>query len=152
VRGRWFLVGAASFALLAVAVAELGMQGAERWGISALDRTAAALLNLVLLFVPLLTLPLGAASFSGEGEDGTLAYLVAQPVTRAEVFAGKLAGLEVAMTLSLALGFGAAAAFVGARGGVGSGAFLALAGAAWLLGIVTTAIGALISIVARSRV
>src|SRR5262249_48221778 len=79
VRARWFTVGACSLALLAVAAAELGMAGAARWGVSALDRTSAALLNLVLLFVPLLTLPLGAGAFSGEAEDGTLAFLLAQP-------------------------------------------------------------------------
>jgi ABC-type transport system involved in multi-copper enzyme maturation permease subunit len=144
-------VGAVSFAALAVAVARLGMAGAEEWGIAALDRTAAALLNLVLLFVPLLTLPLGATSFSGEAEDGTLPYLLSQPVTRGEVFLGKLLGLEVAMTLSLALGFGAAGAWVGARGGVGTGAFLALAGGAWLLGVVTTTLGVLLSVLSRGR-
>ena len=151
VRGRWFLVGAASFALLAVAVAKLGMGGAEEWGVRALDRTAAALLNLVLLFVPLLALPLGAGSFSGEAEDGTLGVLVAQPVTRGEVFAGKLAGLAGAMTLSLALGFGAAAALVGLRGGLSSGTFAALAGGAWLLGLVTVALGVALSVFARTR-
>jgi Cu-processing system permease protein len=152
VRGRWFIVGAAAFAVLSVAVAELGMAGAERWGISAFDRTAAGLLNLVLLFVPLLTLPLGAASFAGELEDGTLAYLVAQPVTRGEVFAGKLAGLILATTLSIALGFGSAAIVVALRGGASPGTFAALAGGAWLLGVVTVALGVALSIFARTRV
>ncbi|MFO0982493.1 MAG: ABC transporter permease [Planctomycetota bacterium] len=151
-RGRWFLVGASAFGLLAIAVAELGMAGAERWGISALDRTAAALMNLVLLFVPLLTLPLGAASFSGEAEDGTLPYLVAQPVTRAEVFVGKLAGLMLAMSLSLVLGFGVAAMYIGMRGHVGFATFAALALGAWLLGVVTVSLGVLLSVLARSRV
>jgi Cu-processing system permease protein len=151
IRARWFLVGAIAFALLAVAVASLGMAGASRWGISALDRTSAAMLNLVLLFVPLLTLPLGAASFSGEAEDGTLPYLVAQPVTRGEVFVGKLLGLQGATTLSLLLGFGAAAVWIGAHGAVGSGPFLALVAGAALLGVVTTTIGVLLSIAARTR-
>jgi len=150
-RGRWFLVGAISFGLLAIAVARLGMAGAQQWGINGLDRTAAALLNLVLLFVPLLTLPLGAASFAGEAEDGVLPYLVAQPLTRAEVFFGKLAGLLVAMSLSLAIGFGVAAVWIGAGGGVSPAAFGALAGGAWLLGIVTTTIGVLIAVAARNR-
>jgi Cu-processing system permease protein len=151
-RGRWFLVGAISFGLLAVAVAQLGMAGAQQWGINGLDRAAAALLNLVLLFVPLLTLPLGASSFAGESEDGVLAYLVAQPVTRGEAFGGKLAGLLVSMTLALLIGFGVAAVWIGLGGGVSGVAFGALAGGAWLLGLVTTAIGVLIAVVARSRV
>jgi Cu-processing system permease protein len=150
-RGRWFLVGAGSFGLLAVAVSHLGMAGAERWGISALDRTAAALLNLVLLFVPLLAIPLGSMSFAGEAEDGTLPYLVAQPVTRGEVFTGKVLGLVLAMSLSLLFGFGAAAAFVGMRGGVSGGTFGALAGGAWALGAVSVVLGALLSVAAGSR-
>jgi len=151
VRTRWFLIGAVAFTLLALAVANLGMAGAQRWGISALDRTSAAMLNLVLLFVPLFTLPLGAASFAGEAEDGTLPYLVAQPVTRGEIFSGKLFGLQCATTLSLVLGFGAAAVWVGWHGAVESRAFLALAGGAALLGVVTTTLGVLISIGARTR-
>lgn len=151
VRSRWFLVGAVSFALLAVAVAQLGMAGAERWGVSTFDRTAAALLNLVLLFVPLLALPLGASSFAAETEDGTLPYLVAQPVTRGEVFAGKLAGLLVAMSMSLALGFGAAAIWIGLRSGVSMRTFAALAAGAWGLGIVTTVLGVMLSILSGSR-
>jgi Cu-processing system permease protein len=150
-RGRWLVIGAGAFGLLAVAVAGLGMAGAERWGISALDRTSAALLNLVLLFVPLLTLPLGASSFSGELEDGTLPYLVAQPVTRTEVFTGKLLGLLAAMSISLLIGFGGAAIWIGFRGGVPAPSFAALAAGAWLLGIVTTTLGVFISVAAKSR-
>ncbi|HSF40930.1 MAG TPA: ABC transporter permease subunit [Thermoanaerobaculia bacterium] len=150
-RGRWFLVGAISFGLLAVAVARLGMEGAQQWGVNGLDRAAAALLNLVLLFVPLLTLPLGASSFAGEAEDGVLSYLIAQPLTRAEAFGGKLAGLLVSMSLALLIGFGVAAVWIGLGGGVSPVAFGALACGAWLLGLVTTAIGVLIAVVARNR-
>ncbi len=151
VRGRWFLIGAIAFAALSVAVAHLGLAGAGRWGVSALDRTSVALLNLVLLFVPLMTLPLGVASFAGEAEDGALGYLVAQPVTRGEVFAGKLTGLVLAMTLSLALGFGVAAIFTGWRGGVGTRTFATLGLGAWLLGVVMVTLGAAISVLARGR-
>lgn len=152
VRARWFAVGAVSMALLAIAVATLGMAGAGRWGVSAIDRTTAALLNLVLLFVPLLTLPLGAGSFAGEAEEGTLAYLIAQPVTRAEVFCGKLLGLLGTTSLSVLFGFGCAAAVVGVTGGVPTKMFAALVGGAWLLALVTVTIGALLSILAGTRV
>jgi len=151
VRTRWFILGAVAFTLLALAVAGLGMAGTRAWGISALDRTSAAMLNLVLLFVPLLTLPLGASSFAGELEDGTLPYLAAQPVTRAELFFGKLFGLQGATTLSLLLGFGAAAVWIGAHGAVDSRPYLALVGGAAALGLVTTTLGVLLSVVARTR-
>jgi Cu-processing system permease protein len=152
IRARWFAVGAISLGLLATAATQLGIATAERWGVSALDRTAATLLNLVLLFIPLLTLPLGAGSFAGEVEDGTLAYLVAQPVTRLEVFTGKLVGLMGATTLSTLFGFGAAAIAVGLRGAVPTTTYLALVAGAWLLGLVTVTIGALLSIATKRRV
>lgn len=152
VRARWFLVGALALALLSIAVSQLGMADAVRWGVSALDRTTAALLNLVLLFVPLLGLPLGAASFAGEAEDGTLGYLIAQPVRRSEVYFGKLLGLCAAMSLSLLLGFGVAAVWVGVRGVVAVGTFAMLALGAWLLGMVTVAMGVALAAVTRSRV
>src|SRR4029078_11296827 len=104
---------------------------------------------LVLLFVPLLTLPLGAGAFAGEAEDGTLAYLLAQPVTRGEVFAGKLLGLIATTTLSVLFGFGAAAVVVGLTGGVPTATFGSLVFGAWLLAIVTVTLGALISIAAK---
>ncbi len=150
-RGRWLVIGGVAFALLAIAVAQLGMAGAARWGVSTFDRTAAALVNLVLLFVPLLALPLASASFAGEAEDGTLAYLVAQPVRRGEVLLGKLCGLGAAMTLSLGLGFGAAALWIGASGAIRSLTFLALAGGAWLVAMAMLAIGALLGVLARTR-
>ena len=151
VRARWFFVGAGSLALLSMAVAHLGMGDAGRWGVSAMDRTAAALLNLVLLFVPLLALPVAAASFAGEMEDGTLAYIVAQPVTRAEVFVGKLVGLIVAMGGSITAGFGATAIVVGARGGMSNATFVALVIGAIGLASVMMTIGALLSMLARNR-
>jgi len=151
VKGRWFLVGTATFTLLALAVSRLGMAGAERWGVSTFDRSTVALLNLVFLFVPLLTLPLGAASFAGEAEDGTLAYLMAQPVTRGELYGGKVLGLLAAMTLSIGIGFGGAALLVGAHGGSAS-RFAILVGGAWLLGVVMTLLGVLLATVAKSRV
>ena len=152
VRGRWFVVGTVSFALLALAVARLGMGSAERWGVLTFDRSTVGLLNLVFLFVPLLTLPLGAASFSGELEDGTLATIVAQPVTRAEVFGGKLAGLIAAMTLSIGVGFGAAAVLLGVGGRVSVASFGVLVLGAWLVGVVMTSVGVLLAVLARSRV
>jgi ABC-type transport system involved in multi-copper enzyme maturation permease subunit len=150
-RGRWFLMGSLLFGILAVAVSQLGMEGSHGWGISAADRTSAALLNLVLLFVPLLGIPLGASSFAGEREDGTLGYLTAQPVSRSEIFTGKLAGLISTITLTLALGFGLAAIWVGLRGAIGSETFWSMAFAAWLLGAFSVSLGVLFATITQSR-
>ena len=149
-RGRWFLMGSILFGLLAIAVSQLGMAGSRGWGISAADRTAAALLNLVLLFVPLLGIPLGASSFAKEKEDGTLGYLIAQPARRSEVFTGKLAGLILAITLTLGIGFGLAAVWVGLRGAIASETFWAMAFAAWLLGFFSVSLGVLFASITQN--
>jgi Cu-processing system permease protein len=61
-------------------------------------------MNLVLLVVPLCALLLGVTRLTGEG--GTLPLLLAQPVTRGEVLAGKFIGLAAALGVAQALGFG----------------------------------------------
>ena len=53
--------------------------------------------ELVLLVVPLMGLSLGALGLAAERERGTLDYLLAQPVSRAEIFLGKYVGLAAAM-------------------------------------------------------
>src|ERR1043166_7551661 len=92
-RSRWFVLAAGCFLILSLGLSMLGLAGAQRSGLAGFDRTTASLLNLALLFVPLVTLSLGALGIAGELEDGSLAMLLAQPVTRGEVFAGKYLGL-----------------------------------------------------------
>ncbi len=66
------------------------MTGAVCGGIR---RTAASLINALLLFVALFGLSIGAVSLASDRERGTLAYLLAQPVNRFEVFLGKTMGV-----------------------------------------------------------
>ena len=74
----------------------------------------------MLLIVPLMALTIGAQSLAGEQERSTLTYLLAQPVTRLEVFLGKYLGLLLSLLASLALGFGIAG-LVMALNGAGAG-------------------------------
>ena len=75
-------------------------------GFAGFGRTAASLINLVLLIIPLMALTIGAQSISSELERGTMSYLLAQPIGRLEVFLGKYLGLALSLLASLALGFG----------------------------------------------
>ncbi|MEZ4667592.1 MAG: ABC transporter permease subunit [Anaerolineae bacterium] len=108
-RNRWFLLYALAFAVLAVALSSLSLTGAGMFGFAGFGRTAASLINLVLLIVPLMGLTIGAHSLASEREKGTLAYLLAQPVSRAEVLWGKFVGLGTALLAALLLGFGLSA-------------------------------------------
>lgn len=150
-RGLWLVLGAAGFGLLSIALAHLGTSGAGAWGVSTVDRTTTALLNLVLLFVPLLGMPLGATSFSGERDDGTLGYLVAQPLRRIDVFAGKWLGLNAAITITLGLGFGIIATWVGIQDALQSNMFWAIALGAWLLAVLSVSFGVFFALITHSR-
>lgn len=151
-RSRWFLMAAACFLVLSLGLSMLGLAGAQRSGLAGFDRTTASLLNLALLFVPLVTLTLGGLSIAGEIEDQSLGLLLAQPVTRVEVFAGKYLGLLAAVAASILLGFGTTAVIVGATAGGGDvHAFLALVGITLMLAATTLGVGTLLSIGLRSR-
>jgi Cu-processing system permease protein len=151
-RSRWLLLAGASFFLLSLALSWVGLAGSGRAGMAGFDRTAASLLNLTLLFVPLVTLTLGALSVAGDLEDGALGLLLAQPVTRAEVLVGKYLGLLGAMSCAILAGFGASGIAVGAAGGGGDARiFAALVGVAVLLAAATLAIGIALSAALRSR-
>ncbi|MEZ4710430.1 MAG: ABC transporter permease [Caldilineaceae bacterium] len=150
-RNRWFMLYALAFAILAVALSSVSLSGAGMLGFAGFGRTAASLINLVLLIVPLMGLTIGAQSLAGERERGTLAYLLAQPVTRGEVLCGKFLGLGMALLAALLLGFGLSAAVIAWQGGaVAISQFVALVGFALLLALVTLSLGIFLSAWSRS--
>jgi Cu-processing system permease protein len=152
VRSRWFLLSAASFLVLSLGLSLLGLAGAQRSGLAGFDRTTAGLLNLALLFVPLVTLCLGSLGLAGEMEDGSLAVLLAQPLSRGEVYLGKYLGLLGAVGASIFAGFGASGLIIGALAGGGNAmAFLQLVGLAVLLAAATLALGTVLSAAFSSR-
>jgi Cu-processing system permease protein len=151
-RSRWFVLAAVCFLVLSLGLSWLGLAGAQRSGLAGFDRTTASLLNLALLFVPLMTLSLGGLGIAGELEDGSLAMLLAQPITRAEAFAGKYLGLLSAVASSVCAGFGATGVIVAlAAGGGNARIFAALVGLTLLLAAATLAIGTLLSVSLRAR-
>lgn len=115
-RNRWFLLYAAAFAALSLALASLALTGTGRTGIAGFGRTAASVINVALLIVPLMSLTIGAGALAGEHERGTLALLLAQPLRRVDVLAGKFLGLALALLGALLLGFGATALTLWLRG------------------------------------
>lgn len=106
-RGRWLFAFAGTFALVALLLSAVQGSGGDI-GEQGFSRTTAGLINLCLLLVPLLALFLGASSIAGERERGTLATLLAQPISVSQLIIGKYLGLVVAVWAAIALGFGAA--------------------------------------------
>ncbi len=149
-RNRWFLLYTVAFAVLALSVSWISLAGTGTYGFAGYGRTAAGLVNLVLLIVPLMALTLGAASVAGDAERGTLAYVLAQPVSRAEVLIGKYLGLAVALSVSISLGFAACAAILAGGGaGVGITSFATLVAMTVVLALAMLSVGFLISVIAR---
>ncbi|MCC6315551.1 MAG: ABC transporter permease subunit, partial [Thermomicrobiales bacterium] len=103
-RNRWFHLYAAAFLLLSVAFSAVAMSGSSLTGQPGFGRTSAGLLNLMLLMVPLIGLTIGAQALVSEREDRLLDYLLAQPVSAAEVYFGKFLGAAAALVLMLAFG------------------------------------------------
>jgi Cu-processing system permease protein len=150
VASRWFLLYTIAFAVLAAAVSFMSMAGSGSYGFAGFGRTAAGLLNLIMIIVPLMSLTAGAGAIAGERERGTLLYLLAQPVSRSEVLIGKFFGLAVALCCSLCLGFGiSAAALAWKAGGADLSAFAMLIGFTCALGVAMLSVGMLLSVLSR---
>jgi Cu-processing system permease protein len=146
IRNRWFLLYSGIFTVLAVALSFLSTLGASSYGHVGYGRTAAVLVNLVALIVPLMALNVGAASLAAERERGTLAYLLAQPLDRGELLLGKFAGLSVALAAALAGGFGVSAAALAVAGGRGDAtSYGTLVGVSMVLAFSMLALGLLVS-------
>lgn len=140
-KNRWFVLYTVCFSVLALLLLFLASSRVEIAGYSGFGRTAASLINLVLLFIPLIALVTGAISISNERENGTLTYLLSHPITKSEIFVGKFIGLLLSLWFSILFGFGFAGIAIALKGGGGNisryifTAFLSALLAASLLGV-----------------
>ncbi len=145
-RNKWFLIYSAVFMVLSLGLSLIGLSGLENYGVSGFGRTTASLINMIILFVPLMGLTLGAMSIAYERERGTLMYILAQPVSYFEVLMGKYSGLALSILGSLVLGFGISGLIIAIKGGTadlaGYALFILLT---FLLALVSLSIGMFIS-------
>ncbi len=148
---RWFVLYTLAFVGLSLAFSYMSLAGAGIVGFAGFGRTAASLINLVLLIIPLMALTVGAQSLAGEQERNTLTYLLAQPVTRAEVFGGKYLGLTLSLLASLTLGFGISGVVMALnRGGASDPtAYVRLLVQTFLLSLTMLSIGFLVSALSK---
>lgn len=144
VRSRWTQIFALVFAGLSLAVAASGYILSGGSGVQDFARTAASMVQLVLLLVPLTSLLMGALALTPERGASELLY--SQPVPRRTILLGKLLGLFEALAAAQALGFGAAGVVIFTQaGGEGLGAFLLLAVGSLTLTAVFLGVAALIA-------
>jgi Cu-processing system permease protein len=135
---RWLFAFTALFALLVLGLSYFGLAQSREVGFQGFARVTLSLMNLVLVIVPLTGLMLGVTSIAGGGES--LSLLLAQPVSRGEVLAGKFLGLAAALGAAQALGFGGGGVVVALNGGASQvSGFLVLTLLSLVLGWVTLA-------------
>jgi Cu-processing system permease protein len=152
VRSRWTQIFALVFAGLSLAVAGSGYILSGGSGVQDFARTAASLVQLVLLLVPLTALVIGVLALAVE--RGAAELLYSQPVSRRAILWGKLLGLFEALVAAEAMGFGAAGVVIFAQsGGDGLAGFALLLLGAVVLTAVFLALAALIGVgsVGRQR-
>lgn len=149
-RNRWLHYYTAAFALFAGLLAFGGLAAAGFGGAAGFGPTAASLISLNLVIVPLMALTVGALAYCRDRERGTLSYLGALPLSVDSIFWAKALGLAVGLSMAVALGFSLALvvmALMGVGGNVGD--LAAFVGLTWLLALAMGGIGLAISVNAR---
>jgi Cu-processing system permease protein len=117
IRSRWLPLFAIVFAALALLVSAAGYVLSGGYGLQDFARTAASLVQLVLLIVPLAALAFGAMALTPEKTASEI--LFAQPVSRLRILLGRYLGLLVALAAAEAIGFGFAGLVLHRQTGIG---------------------------------
>jgi ABC-type transport system involved in multi-copper enzyme maturation permease subunit len=149
-RARWFVVYSIAFLAAGLLLAGVGLGDTMIYGYTGFAKSFAGLAHLALMFVPLMALFPAVASLAEERDSGALEYMLAQPVSFGEVYAGKWGGIGTAMLLALSIGFGTSGAVVVLRG-VPVGLVLTLYALVMLLALGFVGLGLCFSAMATSR-
>jgi len=153
-RNRWVVAMTALLALFALTLAFLGAAPTGVVQVSPLAVVIVSLSSLTIFLLPLIALLLSYDAIVGELDRGTLALLLAYPVARWQVLAGKFLGHLAIIAFATIVGYGAAGVALSVAAGTGTAGwsgFAGLIGAAILLGGAFTAIGYLLSVLVRDR-
>jgi Cu-processing system permease protein len=143
-RSRWTQTFAVAFAALALAVALSGYVLSGGSGVQDFARTAASLVQLVVLLVPLTALLIGVLALAAD--RGAAELLYSQPVARRTILVGKLLGLFEALAAAQAIGFGCAGIVIFSQaGGEGLASFVLLATGSLALTAIFLGIAALVA-------
>lgn len=147
---RWLFGFTALLAALVLGLSFFGMAQSREVGFQGFARVTLSLMNLVLFIVPLTGLMLGVTSVTGG--SGALPLLLAQPVSRREVLAGKLVGLAGALTVAQLVGFGGGGVVVALSAGADQvRGFAALTGLSIALGWLMVSTSLMIAVLRPDR-
>lgn len=146
VASRWFWMWVAAFVGLAAVLVLVALPNSSIDGQAGFGRTAASLVTLVQIIIPLMGLALGALSIAGQRESGALRFLMSHPVSRTEAFWGIYVGNAASLGIAAGAGFGIAGLVTAMRGvSGGSSDFIWIALISWVLAVAMLGVGMLIS-------
>ena len=153
-RNRWVVATTLLMAALALSLALLGSAPTGNVKADPLAVVVVSLASLTIFLVPLIALLLSFDAIVGEHERGTLMLLLSYPLARWQVVVGKVLGHVAILAIATVIGYGAAAAALWFKGGVGVEAwraFGAMVGTSVMLGASFIAMGCLASTLVRER-
>jgi len=153
-RNKWVVVSIALMAAFSLSLALLGSAPGGAVGASPIEVVLASLASLSVFLLPLIALLLGHDAIAGEAERGTLLLMLAYPVMRWQLLAGKFLGHTAILALAVVLGFGAAAGAVLLAGGEiasAASAFAKLVASAVAMSAVFLGLGYLASALVTER-
>ena len=151
IRNKWIIVITLIFIILTIASSYLAGGGNEIFG--GMEDTVVTLMSIYILLIPLIAIMLGFSTIAGESEKGALYVVLAYPVRRVEVLAGKFLGLGSVLAVTPLAGFGISGVIIAATVGAEEGlAFLAFIALAIVLGLVYLSLIICISALCRTRV
>jgi Cu-processing system permease protein len=143
---RWFWMWVVAFVGLAGLLVMVALPSSSIDGQAGFGRTAASLVTLVQIIIPLMGLALGAMSIAGQRESGALRFLMSHPVSRTEAFWGIYLGHAAALGIAAGAGFGVAGLVTALRGvSGGTASFVWIALTSWFLAVAMLGLGMLIS-------
>ena len=150
VTSRWFVAYAGVLLAGGILFTVLGFGDAAVARYRGFVRGVAGIAQLALFFVPVMAMLPVITTLANDQDNGTLEYLVAQPVSFSSVYAGAWLGGSAGIGLSILVGMGGTGAFASLRG-VPLSVSLALVGFVVAVALAFSGLGALLFVLAQSR-
>jgi Cu-processing system permease protein len=154
ITNRWFLVLSALFFFLVLQIPYIALVALGLFPYTNIPGKVGTFITVATSLGALITISIGSLSISSEKEQGTIAYLLAQPIRRIEVLLGKFLGLFLTISVIMVVGLSLALlpSFGGSEvGGLGMHDFVYGIAILVELSAVMLAMSFAISVVSASR-
>ena len=147
-RNNWIMILTFLFIILTLVISFVSGGGS----LGDIDITVIGLLAIASTLIPIIAIMLGYNTISGEAESRSLLVVQSYPVSREEVYFGKLLGLGSVLAVSVLLGFGISGmVIVGAGGGTNPNGFFVFIFLTILLGLIYLSMSVCFSALLKSR-